>query len=490
MHIKKLLKKAGIKYDFILNNHRVNGIKDDSREVLLDDIFFAIKGGQEDGRKFISEAINNGAKTIIYEGEISKEFYQINYIKVINIKRVLALFCKIFYKDLTKKIKIIAATGTNGKTTITTLLLDFLSYSGEEVILIGTNGIYFKDEHYHSNNTTINIIKAYEVIKAAIKKGAKYLIMEVSSIGIREARVLYFDFDIVIFTNLTHDHLDYHKNMTDYKFSKAHLLWSVEENRKKAVIINNDDENFSFLSSLVKTNIITYGMNKEASYQAINVKKNLYETQFDIIVRNNKYSVKSSLVGGFNIYNLLALFATIDFLKIDISTFSDFLRIYVSVSGRMNKIIYKNRTIIIDFAHTPSSVNNVLSSLKEFTNHKICVVIGCGGNRDVAKRSIIARIATKYADKVIFTTDNPRDEEPMDIINQMINNLEYGNYEIILDRKEAIYKALSESRNDEVIAILGKGSENHQIINGIYYPFKDKEVVYNWIYKNDAKNTK
>jgi UDP-N-acetylmuramoyl-L-alanyl-D-glutamate--2,6-diaminopimelate ligase len=231
-------------------------------------------------------------------------------------------------------------------------------------------------------------------------------------------------------------------------------------------------------------------MNKEASYQAINVKKNLYETQFDIIVRNNKYSVKSSLVGGFNIYNLLALFATIDFLKIDISTFADFLRIYVSVSGRMNKIIYKNRTIIIDFAHTPSSVNNVLSSLKEFTNHKICVVIGCGGNRDVAKRSIIAKIATKYADKVIFTTDNPRDEEPMDIINQMINNLEYANYEIILDRKEAIYKALSESRNDEVIAILGKGSENHQIINGIYYPFKDKEVVYNWIYKNDAKNTK
>ena len=137
------------------------------------------------------------------------------------------------------------------KTTIAILLLDFLSYSGEEVILIGTNGIYFKDEHYHSSNTTINIIKAYEIIKASISKGARYLVMEVSSIGIREARVLFFDFDIVIFTNLTHDHLDYHKNMTDYKFSKAHLLWSVENSRSKAVILNSDDENFSFLSNFL-----------------------------------------------------------------------------------------------------------------------------------------------------------------------------------------------------------------------------------------------
>ncbi len=488
MLIKELLEKACIKYDFILNNHYVNSLKDDSRSVNNNDVFFAIKGGQTDGKDFVLNAIERGAKTIIYEGEISKEYHQINYIKVINVKRVLALLCKIFYKDITKKIKVIGVTGTNGKTTISTLLFDYLSYSGYEPILIGTNGVYFKDEHYHTSNTTINIIKTYEILKAAVKKDANYLIMEVSSIGIREARVLFFDFDLVILTNLTHDHLDYHKNITDYKFSKAHLLWSVENNPKKAVIINSDDENYQFLSSLVKTNIISYGINKESQYQALNMVKSLYDTHFEIIIRNNLYKVKSSLVGGFNIYNLLALFATIDFLKMDINSFVEFLRLYVSVSGRMNKILYKDRTIIIDFAHTPSSVVNVLSSLKEFTNHKITVVIGCGGNRDISKRSIIANISVKYANKVIFTTDNPRDEEPKEIIKQMVSNLTYGKYEVILDRKEAIYKALDESSKDEVIAILGKGSEQEQIINGIKYPFKDKEVVYNWINKNSAKN--
>lgn len=481
MWIKELLEKACIKYDNNLVNHPIKALKDDSRDIGNNDVFFAIKGGQTDGKLYITEAINKGAKTIIYEGNITKEFHHINYIKVVNIKRVLALFCKIYYKDITKKVKLIGVTGTNGKTTISTLLFDFISYSGDEPILIGTNGIYFKDEHYHSANTTPNIIKTYDILKEAVSNGANYLIMEVSSIGIREARVLYFDFDVVIISNLTHDHLDYHKNITDYKFSKAHLLWSVEHKPNKCVIINSDDENFLFLTSLIKANIITYAITKEAIYKAYNIKKSIYDTQFEIEIRNNRYKVKSSLVGGFNIYNLLALFAAIDFLKYDIFSFVEFLRLYVSVSGRMNKIRFKNRTIIVDFAHTPSSVVNVLSSIKEFTNHKISVVIGCGGNRDTVKRSIIANTVIKYANKVIFTTDNPRDEDPKEIIKQMIENLPYGKYEVILNRKEAILKALNESVHDEVIVILGKGSEREQIINGIKYPFSDKEVVYNWI---------
>ena len=487
MYIKQLLEKACITHSYELYNHPINSLKDDSKSVVNNDVFFAIKGLHVDGKDFIIEAINNGAKTIVYEDEIRKEFHHINYIKVINIKRVLALFCKIYYNDITKKIKIIGVTGTNGKTTISTLLLDYLSYSGNDCLLIGTNGIYFKDEHYYTSNTTINILHTYDVLKEAIKKGAKYLIMEVSSIGIREARVLYFDFDIVILTNITHDHLDYHKNITDYKFSKAYLLWSVERNPNKAVIINGDDESFTFLSSLIKANTLTYSIKNESEYKATNINKNLYNSEFCVDIRNNRYNIKSSLVGGFNIYNILAVLATVDFLKEDILAFIEFLRIYVSVSGRMNKIFYKNRTIIVDFAHTPSSVSNVLSSLKDFTNHKITVVIGCGGNRDTSKRSEIAEIALRYANKVIFTTDNPRDEDPMSIINDMIKGLHYGNYEVILDRKDAIIKALDDSYHDEVIAILGKGSERSQIINGIKFPFSDKEVVYSWINKNSLK---
>lgn len=488
MYLKDILKKAFLKYENNLINHHVNSLKDDSRNVKENDIFFAITGSSDDGKKYINDAIKKGAKTIIYEGEIDKSVDKVNYIKVINIKRSLALFAKIFYKDITKKIKLIGITGTNGKTTISTLLFDYLSYSGYDCLLIGTNGIFYKDEHYHSPNTTPNILKTYDLLKEAIKSGCQYMIMEVSSIGIRECRVLYFDFDIIVFTNLNHDHMDYHKNMTDYKYTKAHLLWDMPSKKNKAVILNVDDENFSFLSSLVKSNIITYAINKEATFKATEVVKNLYETKFNVTVKNINYPVRTSLVGGFNIYNILALFAVIDFLQEDINSFVEFLRIYVSVNGRMNKIFYKNKTIIIDFAHTPNSVTNVLSSIREFTNNKITVVIGCGGNRDISKRSLIAEIAVKYADKIIFTTDNPRDEDPKKIINDMVKNLKFGDYMIILNRKEAIHYALNHNKKDEVITILGKGSEREQIINGIRYPFSDKEVVYNWIKKNNAKN--
>ena len=485
MYIKTLLKKANLSSEFIVVNHYVKGIKDDSRLVGENDVFFAIKGGQTDGKNYIEEAINKGAKTIVYEGKIKKEHHNINYYEVTNIKRILALFCKVFYKDITKKIKMIAVVGTNGKTTISSMLFDYISYSGYDCILIGTNGIYYKESHFHTSNTTPDIIEAYNAIYEAYKNGLKYAVMEVSSIGIRECRVLYFDFDIIIFTNLTHDHLDYHKNITDYKYSKAIMLWDVEFKKNKSVIINSDDENYSFFASMIKTNLITYSINNDANFIAKNLKKSLTKTEFDVSYKDINYNIKSFLVGGFNVYNLLAVFAAVDFLKLDLNQFVEFLKLYVNVSGRMNKIIHKNKTIIVDFAHTPSSVENVLTNILEFSNNKITLVIGCGGNRDKAKRKIIADLAIKYADKVIFTTDNPRDEDPMDIINDMVSRIPTGKYEVYLDRKEAILKALNDNTKDEVILLLGKGSEPYQIANGIKYPFSDKKVVYDWINKNN-----
>ena len=378
----------------------------------------------------------------------------------------------------------IAVTGTNGKTTVSTLLFDYLSYSGKDVLLIGTNGIYVGENHFHTNNTTPNIIQIYDAMKFAYKKGIKICVIEASSIGIREARLLYLDFNVAIFTNLTHDHLDYHKNITDYKFSKGVFIWSLPHRKDTQVIMNKDDENYSFYSSLVQTGISSYSLIKKSDFIPTNVKKTLFDTRFDIKIGDFNYSVKTSFVGGFNIYNVLAVIATVKFLNENVEEFINFLKIYVSVSGRMNKIIYKNKTIIIDFAHTPSSVSNVLANVKQFTNNKICVVIGCGGNRDVLKRSEIGQISVKYADRVIFTSDNPRDENPLSIINQMTSKIENGNYKINLDRREAILEALNDNEKDEVIVILGKGSEKEQLINGIKYPFNDKEVVYKWIDKN------
>jgi UDP-N-acetylmuramoyl-L-alanyl-D-glutamate--2,6-diaminopimelate ligase len=258
-------------------------------------------------------------------------------------------------------------------------------------------------------------------------------------------------------------------------------MWGLDDKKGKALILNKDDENYSFYSSLAKCKVSTYSINKHSEIMAKKIDKSFHESKFSVLVNSNEYRIKTSLVGGFNIYNILAVFSAIKVLKKDLSSFIEFLKIYIPVNGRMNKIFYKNKTIIIDFAHTPSSVKNVLANVKQFTNNKICVVIGCGGNRDTEKRSEIGILSSEYADRVIFTTDNPRLEDPKKIILDMIKKITKDNYEIIYDRKEAITTALSGSNKDEVILILGKGNERTQIINGINHPFSDKEVVYEWI---------
>lgn len=476
MKIKKLFKF--VKEDVtIINNHKINSLKINSKEVKDNDVFFVVNGSNN----YVKEAIINGAKTIIFDGELIKEFHHINYIKVKSIKPFMALCAKYYYKNISKKVKVIAITGTNGKTTISTLLADFLSYLGEEVLLIGTNGIYVFDQHFHTANTTPNILEIYDAMYYSYKKGIRYVVLEASSIGIREARLLYLDIDIVVFSNLTHDHLDYHKNITDYKFSKGLIMWGLEDNKNKCLILNSDDENYSFYSSLAKCKIITYSINKESDFVAKEVNKSFHQSNFNVCVNNNTYCLKTSLVGGFNIYNILAVMATSSFLKKSLIDFVDFLKIYIPVNGRMNKIFYKNKTIIIDFAHTPSSVNNVLSNIKQFTNNQLCVVIGCGGNRDIEKRSKIGSIATEYGDRVIFTMDNPRNEDIHKIMLDIVKDIKKDNYEIIYNREEAIHKALEFTNKDEVILILGKGNEKSQIINDIKHPFSDKKVVYNWI---------
>ena len=412
----------------------------------------------------------------------------INYIKCDDVKKVTALIAKIFYKDITRKMRLIAVTGTNGKTTITTTLFDYLSYFGYNPLLIGTNGIYFKNMHFHSDNTTPSILKNYDFISECYKKGARHLIMEVSSIGIREARVMYFDFDIVIFTNLNHDHFDYHKNITDYKFSKGLLISDIPFKKNKCVILNYDDETYELYNRIAKAKVYSYGLNDKATIFATNIIKSLNNTSFRVILGDNKYNVNSHLIGGFNVYNILAIMQVLRFLKMDLLEFIDFLKIYVPVSGRMNQIKYNNRIIIIDFAHTPSSVEAVLSSLKEYSRRKLTVIIGAGGNRDTSKRSLIGKITEMYADKIIFTNDNPREEVPMRIIEDITKEMESKNYEIILDRKKAIEYAIDSSIKDEIIAILGKGSERYQIINGIKYPFSDKECIYKYI-RSKKKNT-
>lgn len=480
MKLNKLLNKINIKQN-IINNHKVNTIVDNSNDCVSNDIFFSIPSVKNDNNLFIEQAIKNGAKTIFYECDLINKYSEINYIRVYDVKKVLALTAKIFFNDITKKIKLIGVTGTNGKTTISSMIYDYLCYEGIDAMLIGTNGILFKDNHFNSNNTTPNLLVITKLIKQAINKGLEYVVMEVSSIGIRESRVMYFDFDIIILSNVTHDHLDYHKTITDYKFSKGLIMTNMPYHKNKFIILNKDLDNFSFYNKLCNANVVTYGIDKESDYQGNNIIKDLNETTFKLLTNKDKYFIKTSLIGGFNVYNILSAIACIEKLNFNINKFIEFLKLYVNVSGRMEILKYNGRTIVIDYAHTPDGVDNALKTLKEYSKKRLTVLIGAGGSRDKSKRSDIGKITVNYADKIIFTNDNPRDEAQLDIINDITRDIEDNVYEVILDRKEAIYKALDNSIKGEIIAILGKGSEDYQIINGIKYPFNDKQTVKSYI---------
>lgn len=480
MKVKKLLKKININTS-IINNHKINSIEDNSKDCNNNDIYFSIPSISNNINDFIDNAIENGAKTIIHEVDILNKQTNINYIKVDDVKKTIALAAKVYFKDITTKVKLIGVTGTNGKTTISNIIYDYLCYEGHSAMLIGTSGIFFNNNHYNLENTTPNLLLTTKMIKQAISKGLKYVVMEVSSIGIREQRVMYFDFDIIILSNVTHDHLDYHKSIIDYKFSKGLVMANMKYGKNKVVILNKDLDNYSFYNKLCESKVVSYSLNKQSDYQATNIIKDLNETSFKMIYNNEIYYLKTSLIGGFNVYNIIASIACIHNLGFCIKKFESFLKVYVNVSGRMDIVKYNKRTIVIDFAHTPDSVENALKTLKEYSNKKLTVIIGCGGNRDKKKRSIIGSIVTSYADKIVFTNDNPRDEVQEEIINDITSDIKDKEYEVILNRKDAIYKTLDTSTSDEIIAILGKGAENYQIIMGIKYPFNDKQTVKSYI---------
>lgn len=481
MNLNYILKKAKISNYFTdsLINHKINKIEVNSKEVTENDIFIAIKGSKDDGHNYISEAINNGCKTVIYcSNSINKECNNINYIKVDDTKKTLGILANIFYKNITKKIKLIGVTGTNGKTTISTLLYNFFLYNGLEAMLIGTNGIDVLDNHYDTSNTTPNILQSLSIINEAYKKGIKYVVMEVSSHAIKELRVFNFDFNIAIFSNLTHDHLDYHKTMIDYKYTKGLFIQSINNKRKNFVVLNKDSNVFELYNSIARTNVVTYGIKNDSDYKAINIIKSMDNgTSFKLVFKNEKVNIRTSLIGEFNVSNILAVISTIEKMNFNINDFVRFIRIYVRVSGRMEYIKIKKRTFIIDYAHTPDGVKNVCLNIKEYTNNKLYIIVGCGGNRDKLKRPIIGEIVTNIADYVIFTNDNPRDENEEEIVKDIIKGVSKNNYEIILNREKAIQRAIKLSKENDCIGILGKGSEASQIIKGIKYPFNDLEVV-------------
>lgn len=443
-------------------------MKIDSRKVVKGDTFIALRGVDKDGHDYIEEAILNGASKIICE--------EGNYsVKTIHVKDTRKYLIKYLHKKYDKKLskmKIIGVTGTNGKTSTCYLTYQLLNSFNIKTAYIGTIGFYVDGKVKDLDNTTSDIFYLYEMFNYAYLKKCEVIIMEVSSQALEYNRLGKIKFDIACFTNLSMEHLDFHKNMDNYCNSKLKLFNKLKNNK---IAIINVDNNYSNRFILKNNKNILFGSSGE--YKITHYK--LYDNySIFTLIKDKAYIIKLPYLGKYNIYNyVLSLIITNQFnIKIE-----DIIKKKLSLpSGRYEVIKYKKNNIIIDFAHTPDAVANIINTVKEYNKGKIYVVIGCGGNRDKEKRPKMGLICLKNAYHTIFTNDNPRFEDEKQIINDMIN-IKFNNYSIIYDRKKAIEKGIDLLNINDTLLILGKGHEEYQIIKNNKLHFSDKETVINYI---------
>ncbi len=431
-------------------------IKDDSRKINKGDTFIALKK-VNDGHDYIKQAIENGATKIIAEyGE-----YDVETVLVKDTHEYLLNYLQDNCYSEIEDLNLIGMTGTNGKTTTCYLLYQALLKNNIKAAYIGTIGFYIDEKIKDLNNTTPDILELYEMLIECKNQGVTYVVMEVSSHSLSMKRVQGLKFKYGIFSNITQDHLDYHKTFDNYINAKQQLFEQVTDK----TFVNIDD---SYKEYFLKFNSVTYGFNT-SDYQIKTYNTNLNNTIFKV----NKDEYKVNLVGKHNIYNMTVVIAVLQELKLNTNIIEEL----VPPKGRMEIVTINSNVAIIDYAHTPDAVYNVINTIKEVSHNKIITIIGCGGNRDKTKRPIMGKLSTKYSDYVIFTSDNPRDENPEIILDEITKTLTTTNYEIVLKREDAIKKGIQMLVNNDILLVLGKGHENYQLINGIKHHFDDVEEV-------------
>lgn len=448
-------------------------IKTNSKRIKKGDTFIALKGMTYDGHDYIEEAIENGAEKIICEhGE-----YNVQTIIVPSTKEYLNNYLDINYYNKIKDITLIGITGTNGKTTSCYFIYELLKMLDVKCAYIGTIGFFIDKKERDLNNTTPEILELYEMFLECKSRGVNVIVMEVSSHALELDRVHGLKFNYVCFTNLTVDHLLFHKTMDNYLNAKKKLFNML---KKDAISITNVDDKYK--DSFLLDNTITYGESK-SDFNIIKYKLKLDKTIYKLRYNNKNYKVKMNVIGKYNIYNSLVAIIVLVNMGYNIKKVIKLFKRIKLPSGRLDMIKYKKNVIFVDYAHTPDAVKNVLTNAIKFKKNKIYTIIGCGGNRDKTKRKDMGIIATELSDYVIFTNDNPRNEDEMKIVNDMINGIINENYEVILDRSKAIKRGIDLLNKKDILFILGKGHEEYQLINGIKHHFSDKEEVLNYINK-------
>ncbi|MCB0427221.1 MAG: UDP-N-acetylmuramoyl-L-alanyl-D-glutamate--2,6-diaminopimelate ligase [Mangrovimonas sp.] len=475
--LKDILYKVTINKVVGSTSVEIHNLAFDSRKIETKDAFVAIRGSLSDGHNFIDMAIENGALAVICE-EIPEHLVSgITYIEVDNTNRALAYMANNFYDSPSENLKLVGVTGTNGKTTVASLLYNLFQKAGFKVGLLSTVKILVDETEYKATHTTPDSLTINYYLQLMNMAGVEYCFMEVSSHGIHQSRAEGLQFEGGIFTNLSHDHLDYHKTFAEYRDVKKRFFDMLSP--KAFALVNIDDKNGLIMLQNTKARKFTYALKSYADYRA-----QILENQFSgLLLKINDVEVWAKLIGNFNAYNLLAIYATADLLGLEQQEILMLMSELESVSGRFQYVVSEeNITAIVDYAHTPDALKNVLETINSIRtkNEELITVVGCGGDRDKTKRPKMGHIASELSTKAIFTSDNPRSEVPETIIQDIESGVEPQNYRktvSIVDRKQAIKTACQMAQPNDIILIAGKGHETYQEIKGERFDFDDFKIV-------------
>ena len=455
----------------------INNIEFDSRKIEFNDVFVAIKGVLSDGHDYIEKASDLGALVIICEKIPDKIINGITYVEVDNSNLALSVLAANYFGNPSEDVQLIGVTGTNGKTTVATLLYKLFKKAGFKVGLLSTVKILIDNKEYKATHTTPDSLTINRYLKEMVDEGIEFCFMEVSSHGIDQMRTRNLNFKGGVFTNLSHDHLDYHKDFAAYRDVKKMFFDQLPKNA--FALTNSDDKNGKYMLQNTKAKKYTYALKSIADY-----KSQVLENQFNgLLLKINGQELWVKLIGNFNAYNLLAIYAVADLLGLENLEILQLMSELESVDGRFQYVVSKNNiTAIVDYAHTPDALKNILETINAIRskNEDLITIVGCGGDRDVAKRPKMGNIAASLSSKVIFTSDNPRSENPATIIESMEKGVSGENFNKTLsisDRKQAIKTACQLAKNGDIILIAGKGHETYQEIKGKRIDFDDYKII-------------
>lgn len=476
-YLKDILYRVSLEAVVGNTNIAVNEIHFDSRQVGFNDVFVAIRGTQTDGHAYIEKAVEQGALAIVCEEMPEKTVNGITYVKVKNSQQALAFMADNFYGNPSENLKLVGVTGTNGKTTVASLLYQLFTKAGYKVGLLSTVQVLIAEEKFPATHTTPDSLTINSYLKKMNEAGVEYCFMEVSSHGIAQHRTTGLKFSGGIFTNLSHEHLDYHKDFAEYRDVKKAFFDQLPASA--FALTNGDDKNGRVMLQNTKAKKYTYALKSVADYKA-----QILENGFGgMLLKINEQEVWTKLIGNFNAYNVLAIYAASELLGLTTLESLKYISELNAVSGRFQYYISDNKiTAIVDYAHTPDALQNVLDTINSIRtkNEELITVVGCGGDRDRSKRPKMGHIASALSTKVVFTSDNPRTEDPDKIIEEVEAGVEPQNFKKVMsvtNRLQAIKTACQLANKNDIILIAGKGHETYQEINGVRKDFDDFKIV-------------